>query len=444
MNFSPKGFALAVTAMAATGVLSAEETETLPEVTVVTMTQVSHRRVVIDYTLAHAAAVVTLDIETNNAAGGWASIGGEHVRHITGDCWKKVAVGDHSIRWDPSVDWPDHKVADGGCRAVVKAWALDNTPDYMVVDISATATPGGQRYYPSIEFLPHDLFGENAPYRTTSLLMRKIMAKDVTWTMGSVGEAGRYSYETAHDVTLTNNYYIGVFPVTQTQWECVSSEASAYFLTERAMRPAGLVTFNAIRTGQAIQSEWSKGKVTGDDAYAWPADPNPASYLGLLRARTGIDFDLPSESQWEYACRAGNGEGYWGDGSPILDGTTDPNLGLLGRYSKNGGKPNGGDPDRSCDVTQGASIVGSYAPNAWGLYDMQGNVGEWCLDYWLEDITKLNGAVNCTKNDYHVVRGGYYLVDAKDCRPAVRAADHSKNANYGYRGFRLVCRAGLE
>lgn len=185
----------------------------VPEVASVTMQQLSHRKVNIEYELTSAPAVITLDIQTNDAQNVWTSIGGAHIQRIKGDCWKKVDVGSHTIRWDLSADWPGHKVADGGVRAVVKAWALDNPPDYMVVDISSGTRPNTQKYYPSEDFLPGGLLA-NADYRTTSLVLRKIMAKDVEWTMGSTNWGNT---EKTHKVTMDENYYIGVFPITQRQ-----------------------------------------------------------------------------------------------------------------------------------------------------------------------------------------------------------------------------------
>ena len=134
---------------------------------------------------------------------------------------------------------------------------------------------------------------------------------------------------------------------------------------------------------------------TANASYNWPADPNPLSFLGLLRLKTNIDFDLPSEAQWEFAARAGNGVGYWNDGSVILNTNPDANLKVLGRYQYNGGKVRSGtsyvDPATTCGVTNGTAIVGSYAPNTWGLYDTAGNVWEWCLD-WYEDMSASSSA----------------------------------------------------
>jgi len=367
--------ALACAAVAGTAMFATAT----PEVTDVTMTQTgSGRLVTITYRLTEDA-VVTLDVQTNatpNAATGWASIGGEAICNAQGAVWRKVTSadadgnGNYTITWRPDLSWVDEfgngfKIADGCAKAVVTAWSLDNTPNYMVVDVSDAAQPNTQKYYPAADFLPGGV--TNGLYKTTKLLMRKIMAKGVEWTMGSTTlETKRNATrEATHQVKLDGNYYIGVYEVTQAQWDLIqpSRLAPSYFnnAADRAMRPVEQVCYNEIRN--AANSN------TANTAYDWPADPNPGSFLGLLRTKTGIDdFDLPSEAQWEFAARAGNGDTKWGDGSGILNADKDENLDLLGRYERDGGKVQNGtsyaNPAQSCGATNGTAIVGSYAPNA--------------------------------------------------------------------------------
>jgi formylglycine-generating enzyme required for sulfatase activity len=430
---------LTTAALAAT--TSAALTAAVPEISGVTMAQDVARLVTITYTLADAPAVVTVDVQTNNANGVWTSIGGEAVWNAQGDVWKKVETGSHTITWRPDLSWPDHKIADGGARAVVTAWALDNTPDYMAVDITATGGADTQTYYPAADFVPGGV--TNSLYKTTTLLMRKIMAKDVTWTMGSVAESGRMvPREQPHLVKLTSNYYIGVYPVTQTQWQQVAGYNPSGFTTDRAMRPVEKVSYTDIRQGKGTAAV--AASATGG---VYPAEPYGDSFLGILREKTKLDFDLPSEAQWEFAARAGNGEGYWGDGSAMrISSDKDEGLDLLGRYQYNGGKVgtnSGTDPAANCEATNGTAIVGSYLRNAWGLYDVYGNVWETCLDWFAEDITTLNGAVNAASGTFRASRGGSWNNVAGSCRPAFRngAVPTYRNNNYG---FRVVCTAGLQ
>ena len=433
----------------------------IPEVSNVTMVQAANRRVTITYQLADAPAVVTLDIQTNaniSAAAddpGWTSIGGKAVCNAQGDVWKKVSGQEtYTITWQPDLTWTGadgngFKIAANGARARVTAWPLDNTPDYMAVDVSAAAQPNTQTYYPAADFVPGGV--TNGLYKTTKLLMRKIMAKDVTWTMGSTTlETQRNATrEATHQVTLTNNYYIGVYEITQSQWSQVATNSStaANFTMEQFMRPMEKLCYNEIRN--------AANTTTANAAYNWPNDPNPSSFLGLLRSKTGIDFDLPSEAQWEFAARAGNGVGYWGDGSGILNAALDANLNLLGRYLNNPTSNSSTSPAATISPSEGGTaIVGSYAPNAWGIYDMHGNVWEWCLDWYEDNINAHGGAVNIdpsapaktlsgASGADRVNRGGRWGSAAGDCRPACRnfSTPTYRSINYG---FRVLCSAGLQ
>ena len=431
---------------------------TVPLVDNVTMAQdTASRRVTVTYRLQNAPAVVTLDVETNCVVNGetvWASIGGEAISNAKGDVWQKVTDnGTHTITWRPDKSWPDHIVTNNGARAVVTAWALDNTPDYMVVDISAAAQPNTQKYYPGADFLPGGLLG-NEDYRKTSLVMRKIMAKDVEWTMGSTGqESDRDSTkEATHKVTLDKDYYIAVFETTQSQWSQVKSDhpnpSTFNNAAYRAMRPVETIAWNEIRANSS-----SSDNTAGNP----PNNPGSASFLGLLRTKTGLDFDLPSEAQWEFAARAGHGSTLWGDGSGVLNSSPDANLTRLGRYRANGGTVNGGSdlPSSACTPDQATAIVGSYAPNAWGLYDMHGNVWEFCLDWYEDNISAHGGAVNVNSSNpaktlsgatgsQRVFRGGSLKEVAGNCRSAKRASTSPSYAAGAHFGFRVVCTAGLD
>ena len=440
--------------------LSPEKTWEIPSGAYVTSASIAQsaddRLVTIEYTLANAPAVVTLDIQTNATDGSWASIGGENIQNFTPDSavWRRIDTdGNHTIGWYPDLSWPDHKIKDGGVRAVVTAWALDNKPSYMVVDLSCASQPNTERYYPAEEFLPGGLL-TNPDYRTTSLVMRKIMAKNVTWTMGSVGELGRVgAREAAHPATLTGNYYIGVFEITQAQWESVTDYNNSWFQYPgcKATRPVDYVCYHEIRHSHNDTHDASDG------AAYWPGKPYEYSFLGKLRTKTGIDFDLPTESQWEFACRSGRGEGRWNNGEPIVDVVSDPNL--PGRSTYNAGD----NIDSRCqsasaasliDDNEGSATVGSYAKNAWGLYDMHGNVYEWCLDYYDDDITSLGGQVNINVNDKtqkangtggysRLIRGGSWRNPAMYARSAYRE-EVDPGSRFRTYGLRVVCKGELK
>ena len=458
---------------------------TVPEVTVATMGQDTASRVVtITYTLTDAPAVVTLDIQTNataNAASddpGWTSIGGDAVWNASGDVWKKVGTAgstfNGTITWRPDLSWPDHTIESDCARAVVTAWALDNTPTYMVVSLDIPKDRDGAiTYYPGVEYLPKASYEQagaavtnNPAYKTTKLLMRKIMAAGVRWTMGSTADETLQRSDTREApnvISLTNNYYIGVFELTQRQWALVATNSAAKARFSQSgdrddMRPMEMVSYNELRNTHSTSAT-----ATSVSAGTLTIDPSSDSFCGLLRIRTGLDFDLPSEAQWEFACRAGHGSGYWNDGSKVQNSAdNDGNLAKLGRYS--GNNPAGKDNKVGTlgPADGGTAVVGSYKPNDWGLYDMHGNVFEWCLDWQYDNLANemdqsgnsYNGRANINPSNpsqtlagtaatRRIRRGGSAFHESGYARSANRENLNPTNRAEPV-GFRLVCTAGLE
>ena len=476
--------------IAAAALFAASVAVAAPQVSDVAMLQpIGSRMVTITYRLSEPA-IVTLEVFTNavpNAATGWTSIGGEAVCTAQGAVWRKVTDADavngtYTITWRPDLSWKDDEGnglnAKAGCaKARVTAWALDNPPDYMVVDISTDAQPDTQRYYPAVDFLPgaepgqHGAITNNHIYKTSMLVMRKIPAQGVTWTAGSLAsETSRHQYgrENIRHVTFTNNYYMAVFETTQAQWDLIQTErqSPSYFNNTawRDYRPVEQVCYNEIRMA-------ANNKDADPNAEEWPERPYAGSFLGLLSDKTGIDFDLPTEAQWEFAARAGHGSPYWGDGTAIKNSHNDSNLNLLGRYALNGGWVDSGTsasgasaPAANCDTSRGTAWVGSYKPNSWGLYDMHGNVFEWSIDWFRNVLTTENGyvadpygtpiAYEYRNYDQRAIRGGSfggtnsgdadgYFGRSGHCRPAwrqYRRPDYREN----FIGFRVVCPADFQ
>jgi formylglycine-generating enzyme required for sulfatase activity len=331
-------------------------------------------------------------------------------------------------------------VPANGARAVVTAWAPNAAPDYMVFDLAVTSS---QRvsYYPAEEFLPGGLL-TNPDYRTTRLVMRKIPANGAVFTMGSVAEPSKQNNETIHTARLNNDYYMGVFEVTQAQWTLVKGENPSKFTTEGAMRPVECVSYQMIRT--VFQSE--------DYANQVPENPCEGSFMAALRTLSGgmIDFDLPGEAEWEYACRAGNGEGYWGDGAVIEIDKYVPGRYLYNQedgknttISMNGETP----PANSASLTpaNATAIVGSYNKNNFGLYDMHGNVAEWCIDQYKQDITGDDGTIILSggTSRRHTMRGGSWTDKSGGTRSAYRL-NVIYNKNLAMYGFRVKCTTGAK
>ena len=244
----------------------------------------------------------------------------------------------------------------------------DDLQSYLVIDLSGGPNAAS---YPVSNLTDIPSGGWTDEYKTTKLVLRRI--DPGTFTMGSPdGEVGRQSGETQHEVTLTHSYYIGVFELTQRQWELVmGTRPSAFSNTVcYATRPVEKVSYNQIR-GADLGKWWPQMNAVDE-----------ASVMGKLRAKTGRLFDLPTEAQWEYACRAGTATAL-NSGKNLSQSTgVDANMAEVGRFYYNSGAYNNSyDYNGSTDET-GTAKVGSYMPNAWGLYDMHGNVGEFCLDWY--------------------------------------------------------------
>ena len=257
----------------------------------------------------------------------------------------------------------------------------------------------------------------NDVIRTTQIWLRRI--EPGTFTMGSPNdELGKYNMEDEilHEVVLTKPFYIGVFEITQKQYELLTGNNPSQYLGDS--RPVESVSYDLIR-----------GSVKGA---CWPTDNevDEDSFLGKLRTKFKAKFDLPTEAQWEFACRAGTVTA-WNNGTDITGLTQDSELDKLGRYYYNYTDGNGGYSNYA------HTAVGFYQPNAWGLYDMHGNVWEWCLDWYSDysdDSTDPKGAYD---GNYRVRRGGSFNNDARNCRAAYRL---SRLPSYceQYLGFRIV------
>ena len=288
---------------------------------------------------------------------------------------------------------------------------------YIVVDMSGGVN--AERWpVSSLESVPDD--GWSDQYKTTHLLLRFVPAG--TFTMGSPdGELGRYTNEIQHKVTLTKSYYMGVFEVTQAQWELAMGKRPSYFDNSEyyASRPVESVSYNDIR-----------------GTLSWPSTDRveAGSFFAVLRSKTGLAFDLPTEAQWEYACRAGTTNAL-NSGKELTSDSICSNMAAVGRYSLKS-------YSQYASTGMGTAKVGSYLPNAWGIYDMHGNVWEWCLDYYGKYPTSdRNDPPGPYSGDKRVERGGSWYCSAKNCRAAVRF-DYSPTYRNSDTGFRVCCPAG--
>jgi formylglycine-generating enzyme len=307
-----------------------------------------------------------------------------------------------------------------GFRCVLPA---PEPEEYLEIDLSGGAQAN---HFPVSTLASTPFGGWSEEHRTTKLVLRRFPAG--TFTMGSPGrEFGRErdSDEYPHQVTHTQGFYIGVFEVTQQQWYQVMGEWPSFFTNaaHRASRPVEQVSYADIR-GSATGAGWPNSAAADAD-----------SFLGRLRQKTGLTtLDLPSEAQWEYACRAGTATAL-NSGKNLTSLYDGPNMDEVGRYWYNGGS----ESTPSGATAVGTTRVGGYLANQWGLYDMHGNVEEWCLDWYglYADAEVEVDPVGAESGSNRVKRGGSWQDDAQHCRSAYRSSDSPSSRDSGA-GFRVV------
>ena len=382
-------------------------------------------KVTVEYALDNGPAIVTLDIQTNGV-----SIGAQNFAFLTGDVNKVVTNGTHTIGWTPYETWPDHVISEQTVSAVVTAWPTNSPPPYMVIDLTLAKTI---YYYPCAEAVPFGV--TNDMYKTDYLVLRRIPAAGVTYRMGALPTEYAFGREAAHKVSLTNDYYLGIYTVTEYQWYKVyGSWRNGTKEGESRMLPV-------TKVGIPYQ-------IRGDDSsYDWPSNGHtldPNRFLGKLRALAGVDCDLPTEAQWEYACRAGRGSAYNDGSEPTAKGAGNvATLDKLGWF-------NGNSTNVATNAMQ-THPVGLKKPNAWGLYDMHGNVWEWCLDWYLYTLTDAIEPYGAEDKDHSgeggsvkCLRGGCYSGSADQARAAFRSyMKWGDGSSSGIVGFRVLVPGAL-
>ncbi|MBR6057307.1 MAG: SUMF1/EgtB/PvdO family nonheme iron enzyme [Victivallales bacterium] len=326
--------------------------------------------------------------------------------------------GPNKATWDAAKDYPTINTA----AFQVKIHA--SVPLYMVVDLSGgpDATSYPVRYTGQAPNLDDDTC------RTTELWLRRIPAGK--FLMGSPNEElGHKSDETLHEVTLTKSYYIGIFECTVKQLMLVMKENVYDYIYSRNMCDAvDKINYRAIRNyGTSTINTWP------DKGHS--VDSN--SFMGKLQTKTGLTFDLPTEAQWEYACKAGTTTALNSGKNLTVTSGEDVNLNEMGRYAYNRYDGRGGSSTLH-------TKVGSYLPNTWGLYDMHGNVLEWCLDWYGNYSTiAVSDPTGPTSGSARVLRGGFYNCEPSICRSATRFSGIENltiwNKSHYCLGFRIVC-----
>ena len=284
----------------------------------------------------------------------------------------------------------------------------------------------------------------NPTYVTSKLVLRRIPAKSFgSWLMGDTGvktyTASLYSGMTQHRVQLTEDYFISVFPVTQAQYEKITG-SRGFSYTDTTKYP--------LNDAYPVLAEWYD--IRGLESWPESHKVDAEKFLGLLRAKTGgsILFDMPTEAQWELACRAGWDVNEAFTGAATLGYSVLRNLGWCKVDDGAGGNDGSVHP------------VGKRVPTAFGIYDMLGNCREWCLDLqykagtdyqWTsKDDPEINpvGAtaaegVVTSSHYYHVVRSSHPAHKYTENNICVRVhrCSHTFSGSRNDNGFRVCCAA---
>ena len=351
--------------------------------------------VCVRYTLAGEPAVVTATVRLN----------GEVVSAATfvepsGDLNCLVQPGDRDGRLKARGDWAGKTAAPASLAVELKAWPTNCPPDYMSVNL----TTGDLRYYTSTNELPWGI--EDDAWRASRCLMRLVPAVGETFRMGSpTNEARRTAErEIAHNVAFTKDYYLGVFEVTIGQYTNVVSAWPVNAVKKEFDHPINQPVYNDIH--------------------------GEGGFLTVLASRSGVSFALPTDAQWEFACRAGSRASY-------CNGTDNAaGLGDVGWYSGNTGYTSG-------SVT--TQRVGTKAPNAFGIYDMHGNLYELCHDWYADGASYSDGScvidpIGAATGNKRVARGGSFGAAVGSCRSPYRWGV-DPTGGHSHVGFRLCCPA---
>jgi len=249
-----------------------------------------------------------------------------------------------------------------------------------------------------------------------------------TFMMGSpTNEPVRRDHEGPETVvTISRGFWIGKYEVTQAEYAAVIGDNPSWFRNGTPAMGYG--------TGGPVTNELRHPveEVSWNQAWTY-CEQLTAQEVAAGRLPPDYAYRLPTEAEWEYACRAGTREPYHcgnmlHSGMVNFDGTKE--------------YPPCGHIEYWCDNPSGIYLgrtreVGSYAPNPWGLYDMHGNVWEWCRDGWSDHLPGGNVTDPIGSGSGHVDRGGDWESSADRCRSAARENGYLVD-RYGDKGFRIV------
>ena len=381
--------------------------QAVPTVDNVRVTQGDNKVVTVTYDLKDEPAVVLAAFTTNGAP-----VSGEAALFCRGQVNRLVANGmNRSFTWKPRKLFPNQ--ASASLAVKLTAFATNCPPTYLMVDLREQDRV---IYFADEASLPGGSV-ENSLFKKDAILFFKAPARNATFRMGDApGERSRGTRDVTHLVTFSDDFYIGVYEFTQGQYHHLTTKN---FTPSGDDIPVNLVSYDQMR----------------GSTYTWPDDGHAVaegeeSVLGRLRAKCGVEIDLPTDAQWEFACRAGTST-IWNDGRAKPAEVTD--VAWCEDNSNN----------------SGPFSVGGKPANDWRLFDFHGNVWETVLDWNKNQLTANatdpTGPVAGESDqdggkNVHVIRGGAYNKGWTFCRAGHRNNYNPASADRAV-GFRLACPA---
>jgi formylglycine-generating enzyme required for sulfatase activity len=324
-----------------------------------------------------------------------------------GACGGGDGGGPERIWWDPApngtykywVDWYDGCGAYSNANYTITVYIKFPNGDEQIAETRTGTISAGESTHFNYNMTvgTGEVSGEQPNDFTNSMGMTFNLIPTGTFMMGSPeDELGRYTDETQHQVTLTRSFYIQTTEVTQAQWVAVMGSNPSYFSQCGGNCPVEDVSWNDVQ-----------------------------DFIVALNSRGEGTYRLPTEAEWECAARAGSTTAFANGDITVTGCGLDPNLDATGWYCGNN------DPF-------GTKPVAQKLPNAWGLYDMHGNLWEWVQDRWGSyPTTAMTDPTGPETGLYRVVRGGYWFLRARYCRSAARNYG-TPITRYNYIGFRLL------
>jgi formylglycine-generating enzyme required for sulfatase activity len=250
--------------------------------------------------------------------------------------------------------------------------------------------------------------------------LEMVLIPSGTFMMGPESEAGPNINEIQHQVTISKPFYMGKYPVTQAQWQQVMGTNPSLWKSNPWHELMG-----------TNPSLFRSKKLLPVENISWK---DTQSFCLKLKEMTQLPFGIPTEAQWEYACRAGTTTpfhfGSQLNGMQANCNGTAPYPYIQGWFwtTKNKGTYLGK-----------TSPVGKYPANVWGLYDMHGNVWEWCSDWYGEYPSgSVTDPIGPATGSDHVFRGGCWWRSAGCCRSAARYSIVPSDCGLNCIGFRVA------